>query len=271
MRKLKIYLSPLYIIFAFVVVYFGGFSIFCYYFVSLIIHEYSHYFLSKRLGYMLNSLNFMPYGAKLDGETIYKKRSHEIAISLAGPMSNIIIALLFMAVWWLNPIIYGYTKEFVEANIYLGVFNLLPIFPLDGGHVLINLFNNDKKKKKAYIFMQVIGIIICVVLMILFILSAFKKLNFSLFFISLFLMVVFIAPYRGSYYKSIRKINNNKKFIRELKQYIVYEDINLLQLVKYFDENYYVCFSFYKDKNNIKNLTQQEVLKLLENGIYIVP
>lgn len=119
--------------------------------------------------------------------------------------------------------------------------------------------------------MQVIGIIICVVLMILFILSAFKKLNFSLFFISLFLMVVFIAPYRGSYYKSIRKINNNKKFIRELKQYIVYEDINLLQLVKYFDENYYVCFSFYKDKNNIKNLTQQEVLKLLENGIYIVP
>ena len=79
-------------------------------------------------------------------------------------------------------------------------------------------------------------------------------------------MVVCIAPYRGSYYKSIRKINNNKKFIRELKQYIVYEDINLFQLVKYFDENYYVCFSFYKG-----NLTQQEVSKLLENGIYIVP
>lgn len=269
MRKLNLYISPLYIISAFLMIYFGALDVFCYYFVALWLHELSHYFVSKRLGYMLDNLNFLPFGARLQGDTNYKKRSHELMVSLSGPLMNIIVALLLIAMWWINPIVYAYTKTFVEANLYLGIFNLLPIFPLDGGQAVLSFFK--RSKRKVYNIMRIFGIAISVICMGLFFYSAFDTINFSLFFISLFMLITSLEPYNVDVYK----ISNNIEFklhnATECKSYAVSIDTNFLNLSKYFSNSYFINFIFLDHKQNVvKVMTQSEILKCIDSGKYFV-
>ncbi|MBS1806792.1 MAG: site-2 protease family protein [Acidobacteria bacterium] len=77
----------------------------------------------------------------------------DICVSLAGPVSNMILALIFftlMKVVLMSPSIQMSLGDFAQPvvrtlstglilNVVLAVFNLLPIPPLDGSHVLQNL------------------------------------------------------------------------------------------------------------------------------------
>lgn len=270
MRKLNVYISPLYIVAIFLIIYFGAFNVFCYYLVALLIHELSHYFMAKKLGYMLNSVSFMPYGAKLQGNTNYKKQSHELLVALSGPLCNIIIAFIIISIWWINPITYTYTKEFVNANLYLGIFNLLPLFPLDGGQALLSILSTNKKRI-IYNFMRIVGILISVVYMALFISSAYRDINFSLFFISIFMFVTAIEPYTVNYVNATDNFNFKLVNLAEEKVYVVNIDTNLLQLSKYFSANYFVVFKFVDNKLRVMyTLNQTEILNLLSNGKYFI-
>lgn len=271
MRKINIYFSPLYIIASFVTIYLGGLGTFCYYFVALCMHEYSHYFVSKRLGYMLNNLSFLPYGAKLKGNTNYKNTSHEIMVALGGPFCNLLIAGFIIALWWIKPITYAYTYEFVWANLVIGIFNLLPLFPLDGGQVFLNIFKTSKTKKIAYKIMQILGVIVSVLFLCMFVYSAFEKINFSFIFIAIFMFTLSIIPYNVDYLSSIQNIDFKLDSYAECKTYIVSVDTNFLQLVKIINANYYYYFNFV-DKNfkTIKTLTEKEILNYINNGKYYI-
>lgn len=270
MRKLNLYISPLYIISAFCMIYFGAFDTFCYYFVALWIHEISHYLVAKKLGYMLNNLDFLPYGARLRGNTNYKKSSHEIIVSVAGPISNIIVALFIIAMWWVFPITYAYTNIFVEANLYIGIFNLIPIFPLDGGQVLLASIPKSKKKK-IYNVMRVMGIVVGVVYMALFIVSAFDSINFSLFFVSLFIFITSMESYNVDIMDGVKNMNFKLNDVAESKSYVVSSDTNLLGLTKYFSANYFITFLFVdKNLDPVIELNQRDILRYIEQGKYFV-
>jgi len=68
-------------------------------------------------------------------------RRDEIIVSLAGPLSNFILAFIFSR--FPSPITY----IFAYTNLYLGLFNLVPVPPLDGSKVLFNLLPIDQSVK----------------------------------------------------------------------------------------------------------------------------
>ncbi|PMQ02213.1 MAG: peptidase [Dictyoglomus sp. NZ13-RE01] len=67
-------------------------------------------------------------------------RKSVILVSLAGPLSNIILAFLLSIFWKFDlslPVNFvRFVVELAILNLYLGIFNLIPIPPLDGSHIL---------------------------------------------------------------------------------------------------------------------------------------
>jgi Zn-dependent protease len=99
-------------------------------------------------------------------------------VSLAGPLSNFLLAMALAFVFrillwvpgpdvlWSNPILQPLAAMIVmgiKISIYLGVFNLLPIYPLDGSHILEGLL--PAEKARAFSRMSQYGWIILVVLL----------------------------------------------------------------------------------------------------------
>jgi len=107
------------------------------FFVSVLLHELSHAFVALHYQMRVPSITLFVFGgvSNIDGEM--RTPGQEFRIAIAGPATSIALGLLLGAVWLVLP---GDGARIVMylavVNVILGVFNLLPGFPLDGGRVL---------------------------------------------------------------------------------------------------------------------------------------
>ncbi len=99
-------------------------------------HECAHAFAAARLGYRLNRVVLMPFGAVIDGDLRAISQKDEIYVALCGPLCNLFTAFFFGAVWWFAPTVYAFTDTAFYASLSIALVNLLPAYPLDGGRVL---------------------------------------------------------------------------------------------------------------------------------------
>ena len=99
-------------------------------------HECAHSFAAARLGFRLNRVVLMPYGAVISGNLDGISFKDEIRVAAAGPLCNLFTALFFAALWWLFPDTYAYTDTAFYLSLFIGAGNFLPLYPLDGGRVL---------------------------------------------------------------------------------------------------------------------------------------
>ncbi len=266
MAKLTFKINPVFILFSFVLIYFGWFYDFLIYFTVLILHEFAHYFMAKRLGYVLNTITLMPYGAGLGGKNQVILRKHEILISLAGPVFNLILVIICLCLWWVFPLTFYYTETFVISNLSLAIFNLLPVFPLDGGRIFVCVLSNKINTLKVYKLMKILGCVFSAVFAILFVASVFYKVNLTLFFISVFLFLSCFENDTNIYFERVN-VNNFKKEINEpmqVKSYVVSAKTPLYKMLKFITPNQYAMFYLYDKNKLIKVLTETDVLTMLK-------
>lgn len=171
----KIRLHPLFILLCVVFAVFSQFVMLLFALFSVLIHEYSHQIVARKLGYTLNQLTLMPYGAVLSGEGVRDEDMFSVAVT--GPAVNFFISLLVVAFWWIFPASYSYTLQLFRANMSIGLFNLLPLYPLDGGRIALSFCKNKLKGLKA---LKASNIIFSILFMALFVLSAFWEINYTL-------------------------------------------------------------------------------------------
>lgn len=106
-------------------------------FASVAFHELAHSFVAQRYKISIESITLFIFGgvAQMKGEPPHPKAEFRIAI--AGPLSSFLLAVLFFLMS-MNTV--GGTKALfsylAQINLILGVFNLIPGFPMDGGRVL---------------------------------------------------------------------------------------------------------------------------------------
>lgn len=105
-------------------------------------------------------------------------RKDELIVSLAGVLTNLLLAFLSMGIFYLCLFTVGVNQvgadlfsNFFFLNVSLCVFNLLPIPPLDGYHVAQCLFLRGQKTYKFFSFLNQYGYIILVILLFTGILS----------------------------------------------------------------------------------------------------
>ena len=92
-------------------------------------------------------------------------RRGELTVSAAGPLSNLALAVLFSFLLHLGPVNLGLMKMAlwgVQINIFLALFNLIPIPPLDGSHIL-SIFLSPNLAR-LYAHLEPVGFILILVL-----------------------------------------------------------------------------------------------------------
>lgn len=106
-------------------------------FGSVLLHELGHALAARHYGINTRQITLLPIGglAQLEGEP--RTPAQEFVIAGAGPAVNFAIAaVLFVVTSVLGLSSYGLLASLLYANLTLGIFNLVPAFPMDGGRIL---------------------------------------------------------------------------------------------------------------------------------------
>lgn len=242
--EVSIYISPIMFVMAVFFVAFGMAYEFACSLTAVILHECAHARVAKRLGYALGEIRLMPYGAALCGISDMRP-AHEVAIAIAGPLFNLTLGLVFAAMWWLVPTSYAFTSTFCVCNLYIGLFNLMPVYPLDGGRIAFALLSVRLRRAKAFKVMRVLSGVFGAVFLGLFVLSAVYALNVCFLSVGLFMLVsAFIPDRRAQYYALFAAGERDRRLVRplETRTFAVSRDASLVDLCKTLDPDRYTVF-----------------------------
>jgi Zn-dependent protease len=119
--------------------------------LCLVFHEYGHIRAMKYFGLKTKGIYLIPFvgGLALSDDKI-NTRWQDIVISIMGPFFGLILSLACLVGYWLTDI--EILAGLAVFNALLNLFNLLPILPLDGGHVL---------KSIAFSINSKVGLVAC--------------------------------------------------------------------------------------------------------------
>nr|WP_252730664.1 site-2 protease family protein [Colwellia sp. E2M01] len=120
--------------------------------LCLVFHEYGHIKAMKYFGLKTKGIYLIPFvgGLALSDDKI-NTRWQDIVISIMGPFFGLILSLACLLAYWLTDI--EMLAGLAVFNALLNLFNMLPVLPLDGGHVL---------KSIAFSIHSKVGLIVCV-------------------------------------------------------------------------------------------------------------
>ncbi len=131
---------------------------------ALGIHELAHIFMTRIFDYQVAELRFSPLGGSLKIDSLVSVTPEmECLIALAGPFANL---LLVSGVSYLKilGIENGWLQLWYELNLLIGLINLLPALPLDGGRILQALLSRGKGLASAGVIVKISSLLVGVLL-----------------------------------------------------------------------------------------------------------
>jgi len=141
-------------------------------FISVLFHELGHALIGRRFGLSPQITLYSMGGLTSWSEVIEISPAKHLAISLAGPTAGFLLGgICFVAGPTLlrampSELFTVAYRDLIWVNIGWGIFNLLPILPLDGGHVLVTL-EGWLTRKRDQIISHAISLLACFALMYL--------------------------------------------------------------------------------------------------------
>lgn len=118
----------------------------------LVFHEYGHIRAMKYFGIKTKGIYLIPFvGGLALGENKINTRWQDVVISIMGPMFGLLLSVISLLLYWLTglPLFAG----LAAFNALLNLFNLLPVLPLDGGHIL---------KSITFSMHSLAGLVLCI-------------------------------------------------------------------------------------------------------------
>ena len=245
----------------------------------IIIHELGHIAVGTMCGAKLSSFRLLPVGVNAAIEDLQCSKTQKILIYIAGPLVNIVIAIcLYWVHVWDVPVLGGSTFKIMPAviiNLWLAIFNLIPVPPLDGGRIAMELLSGRLGLFRANKLVNLISLF------------------FSLVIISIGTVVLIRSRYNGSfiligvYILFLLKKNKKEAAILNMKNFIlkrsaivrkgifpereiaVMKDVKLLDLVKSMDYSnvFHIIKVLDNDLHVIKSITEQDVLNTIMEGV----
>ncbi len=225
----------------------GYYKLFFTYFLITLIHELGHVIIACIFKVKVNKIKLDVFGFNGEIESIdYLPIYKQILIIIAGPLTYF-ISLILIRELYLNDVISLLTYyKALASNKYILIFNLLPIYPLDGGR-LVKIFCD---KIFTYKNSRIVLYVISFVFMIGFVIYTKEYKQYLMY---IFLVLNFVI--------NVLSINKNWKSFLVKRYYInnKYKDKLHKRKDLYMYKNNYMI-----DKNDILN-EKEIIIKLLKN------
>ena len=234
-------------------------------------HECAHAFAAAKLGYTLNAVVLMPYGAVIDGDMDGISLKDEAFVAVCGPLCNLATAALFVAAWWFFPTLYAYTDTAYYSSVAIALVNLLPAYPLDGGRILRAAVLNACSRKQPDLFYAerkadriCKGVTLTIALIIAAVFGIFAlrgEYNFSLLILSAFLLTGVWGNKEKAVYKrmdfSCGDILQKGALVRRV---VVSEHTAIKNTLRYLADGEYLVLEVYdSNQNHLFDLPQNQL------------
>jgi Zn-dependent protease len=118
--------------------YVAGFAFAVVLYLSVLLHEASHAYMARHFGFKISSitLHFLGGATAIDGEA--RTPRQEFLIAVVGPLTSLAVGGAALGLWFVTPdgLLLMAVEGLAGANLIVGLLNLVPGLPLDGGRVL---------------------------------------------------------------------------------------------------------------------------------------
>src|SRR5690625_2267923 len=244
-----IHIHPILIIFIFISLATGTFTHLFIILLIVLLHELGHYLMAQFFNWRINRIMLWIFGGVMEtDEHGSKPFREEFLVTIAGPVQHLFIYLLL----YMNSLegIHLVSTPIVDLVFYYNtlilIFNLLPIWPLDGGKILFLILSKFIPFRKAYnmnIIISMIGSLFFLLIQIL-----MYSFNLSAFLIVMFLFMENRSEWKKRYYVFIRFL---------LNRYQGHSGLNNVRniSVPYYTPLMKVFSQFYKDEKHFIYVT----------------
>jgi Zn-dependent protease len=124
----------------------------------------AHAYVADRLGWVVRGIHIDLFSGSAAVDTNIHERD-SIKVVAAGPLSNLLLAVLSLGFALVFP--NNFLLSMVAVNVILFLFNILPIFPMDGGRILRDsLYLKTKDRRKSIRISAIVSLITTSLLMI---------------------------------------------------------------------------------------------------------
>lgn len=202
-RRPTFVIHPTLILFFFIALVTGTFIEFAIIMAIVFMHECGHFLAAKWFNWRINAFILWAFGGVMaTDEDESRPLKEEVIVTLAGPLQHVII---FGAVQSFHR--FGIMSEYlydtaILLNSMICLFNLLPIYPLDGGKLLKASLSGLLPFRKSYQFSLLFSMLVC--LGIIFLQLTVLPFTFTAFFIMVFLLIELFRYWKHEYFTFIR-------------------------------------------------------------------
>lgn len=171
----------------------------------VLFHEIGHFTVAKLLKWRINRVMLWVFGGVMEtDEHGNRPIKEEVLVTLAGPLQNLIIYPIIMVLSYFQVLPASVLELVFYYNTAILFFNMLPIWPLDGGKLLLLFLSSILPYKKAYNR----TIIFSMIASIGFLLLQFFPFTLSSFLIMIFLFMENRTEWKRRYFVFIRFLLN---------------------------------------------------------------
>lgn len=215
---MQIKINPIILLFLILFVITNQIEMYAFIMIFALIHELAHLLMGALLGFEANTLKMMPFGFSIEFKT-KQNINHpneltphavcvkKILVALAGPMLNLCIVMIGSILHVQPTILY--------ANLLLFIFNMLPIYPLDGGRILKNILKLWLDIWKVNEYVNILSNTVLIILTILFSILIMIDNNIALFAMIIYLWIMILKENKKyhTYRKIYKTIDKSKNYL----------------------------------------------------------
>lgn len=160
-----VHIHPVLLLFIVISIITGTFMELTIIFTIVIIHEMGHYLMAKVFRWRIRKVMLWVFGGVMETDE-HGNRSikEDLLVTIAGPAQHFLIYLLFIILLEAGIITDPIYNMAVTYNTTILLFNLLPIWPLDGGKIIFILLSAKLPYRKSFNITLVLSMVFTVIL-----------------------------------------------------------------------------------------------------------